>query len=82
MIGRGCLECITRTQADAIKTLYERRPEYDFSKFIYNGSVCKSTVVCDKGHTFIIRYSKIMEESYVCGILARGDEWGDCDLRE
>lgn len=61
MLGRGCLECITRTQSEAIKNLCEKRPEYDFSKFIYNGSVCKSTVICDKGHSFKIKYSKIME---------------------
>ena len=61
MLGRGCWDCQIRTQEDAIKNLQEKRPEYDFSKFIYTTSNLKSLVTCDKGHSFKIKYSKIME---------------------
>ena len=61
MMGRGCLDCQARTQEEALKILREKRPEYDFSNFIYTSSISKSTVICDKGHQFSIRFSKIME---------------------
>lgn len=61
MLGRGCLECITRTQEEAISNLKSIKPDYDFSKFIYKGAITKSTVICDKGHEFQMKYAKIME---------------------
>lgn len=61
MLGRGCLECQIRTQEEAVKKLKEKRPEYDFSNFTYTTKNLKSTVICDKGHIFNIKYSKIME---------------------
>lgn len=61
MLGRGCLECFRRNQIQAIEELKEKRPDYDFSHFIYKNAKTKSTVICDKGHRFQIKYSKIME---------------------
>jgi len=61
VIGHGCPECLKRTQEEAIQNMQEQRPDYDFSLFEYKSSIIKSTVKCDKGHVFLMRYSKIME---------------------
>lgn len=43
---------------EIIKRMQELEPEYDFSKFIYNGTKCKSIVICNKGHEYNASWDK------------------------
>lgn len=51
---------------EIIKRMQELEPEYDFSKFIYNGSMKKSIIICDKGHEYECSYSNFYHYNSRC----------------
>lgn len=43
--------------------MQELEPNYDFSKFEYINKITKSTVICDKGHEYKVRYHNFINGS-------------------
>lgn len=49
-----------------MNTLKNTYPEYNFSRFIYEGALKNSTVICDKGHKFESSYNRMINQGYGC----------------
>lgn len=46
-------------QTEAINTLKENHPDFDFSEFIYEGTSKKGKVTCSKGHSWYASYDSL-----------------------
>jgi hypothetical protein len=61
------------TEEVCLRRLIEKYPTFDFSQFKYINSKTKSTVICDKGHTFLQHFSNLDRgiSCNLCGIERR-----------